>query len=1160
MPQAQSPVDDPDMSGRGRRSSARYAAFVSYRHQPEDARWARWLVHRLETYRTPKPLVDLGYPARLGKLFRDDDEAAADSELEGQIFDALARSGCFVLVYSPRTAGSDWIERELREFTRVQSGAARIVPLVIEGDPQDARRYLASVLGDAVAATVGLGADLLRRDGEPASATHQRALLRIAAAMLRCEFDDLARRDEQRERSQRRERQTLAASLVILAGATALVGWDLTWRTRTRWYSQMEERWGVPQGRGQLSSTAASHRNESYRFTTRGGRVLEVARVDGSGRPSADPQFQHFEDPAAAGIARWVYRFYGDGLPAQIEQFDARGVLARRVSLQFLPDRSLAIARFEREFGVAQRDVANGGGVETIFRVEANSRSQVGQHRLRFDGEGRLLSRVFEPVGGGQPMRDARGTFGLSYTYDDQGRRVAIAAVDAKGQPLKGVPGQANLARAEWDGDEVKRVFWRDSEGRAAYSQGGVSEVRIERDTWGNMRQESFFDVEGRSIISSAWRYAIKRYAYDDAGRVIGTSLHDASGAPLLAYGFHREERRVSADGRQVEYRFFDPRGQLVPNRRLRCAIQREEFNERGWMVRQSCFDENQRPIPQLGSGSPVTLWRYDDQGRAVETRNLTAEGPPYGGKNGIARAERAYDGRGNLLSWNGFGVDGKPYPQSDSGFTGTRYAYDVNGNRIRSAGFGPNGQPAIHVSEGWSVFTEEFDDRGQVTTRRYFDPDGRPTLHGQQGASIRRFKYDESGQLASASGFGTQGEAVFEKNGCHRIEYQRDTAGRDLQRACFGPDGKPSTEREEGVHRIRFTYGSTGWTRREVFDSAGRPVASKEDGAAVVTRELDAAGRVLLSRYFGAGGEAVMSKDGEHVHAIQHAYDAAGNLVERRTLDVNMRLTPAEDDGAAIRRTRFDPAGNEIEVTYFDQDDRPIVEKQHGAHVLSNIYDTLGQLIGQAFFDADRRPMLTTDDGTHAFRSRLNERGFEVERRFEGIDGQPVLARDVAAARMEWDIDGLGNSLGERYFGVAGEPVREAESGAHSWKRIRDNLGRPLRLQTFDVDGSPLAERQSGVFESTRVWDAYGRVVEHRRFGTNGRPVAHREDGVAVWIYAYDARGNRALKLSFDARGRPVRARGAKCAASAVVYDARDEEVGQRCIDPLRALAALKR
>ncbi len=51
--------------------SYKYSAFISYRHESQDRKWAEWLVDALETYRVPKELQKAGYPARLGKVFRD---------------------------------------------------------------------------------------------------------------------------------------------------------------------------------------------------------------------------------------------------------------------------------------------------------------------------------------------------------------------------------------------------------------------------------------------------------------------------------------------------------------------------------------------------------------------------------------------------------------------------------------------------------------------------------------------------------------------------------------------------------------------------------------------------------------------------------------------------------------------------------------------------------------------------------------------------------------------------------------------------------------------------------------------------------------------------------------------------------------------------------
>src|SRR5262245_37611742 len=62
-----------------------YAAFISYRHKPLDRRWAMWLHGALETFRTPPDLVEMGFPPRLGRVFRDEEEVPSAADLPAEI-------------------------------------------------------------------------------------------------------------------------------------------------------------------------------------------------------------------------------------------------------------------------------------------------------------------------------------------------------------------------------------------------------------------------------------------------------------------------------------------------------------------------------------------------------------------------------------------------------------------------------------------------------------------------------------------------------------------------------------------------------------------------------------------------------------------------------------------------------------------------------------------------------------------------------------------------------------------------------------------------------------------------------------------------------------------------------------------------------------------
>lgn len=109
-----------------------YYAFISY--QREDERWAKWLQHKLEHYRLPSNLngrTDL--PREIRPVFRDTSELNPGN-LPQQIHDALAASKHLIVVCSPRSASSLWVNLEVEEFIKMGKGDC-IIPFIVDGRP-----------------------------------------------------------------------------------------------------------------------------------------------------------------------------------------------------------------------------------------------------------------------------------------------------------------------------------------------------------------------------------------------------------------------------------------------------------------------------------------------------------------------------------------------------------------------------------------------------------------------------------------------------------------------------------------------------------------------------------------------------------------------------------------------------------------------------------------------------------------------------------------------------------------------------------------------------------------------------------------------------------------------------------------------------------------
>ena len=245
-----------------------YDAFISYRHVDRDRKWAEWLIDALERYRVPKALQDKGSPPRLRKVFRDEDEVPASSDLNDQIREALRASRFLIVVCSAFTPRSKWVEREIQIFNELGRGD-QVLALLTEGEPGDSfpaamlERHREVTDPDGSKRIVKedkepLAADVRRRQGVSAEKLKRFALLRLIAVILGVKFDDLRQREHERERRSMLMWGAAAAALCVLMGGAGWFYWDMT-LPKTADYRQLAWRWGLPEGVGEIDAETHAH-------------------------------------------------------------------------------------------------------------------------------------------------------------------------------------------------------------------------------------------------------------------------------------------------------------------------------------------------------------------------------------------------------------------------------------------------------------------------------------------------------------------------------------------------------------------------------------------------------------------------------------------------------------------------------------------------------------------------------------------------------------------------------------------------------------------------------------------------------------------------------------------------------------------------------------
>ena len=214
----------------------KYRAFISYSHQ--DKTWGDWLHKGLESYRVPKPLIGREtrfgpVPARLFPIFRDREELPTTSDLSHAIDDALRDSLMLIVMCSPASAASQWVNEEIRAFKHLH-GEDRILAIVIGGEPNatDKGAPTDECFPEALRYKVGPDGALTDERTEPIAADARPhgdgkddALLKLLSGVLAVNFNDLKQREVQAARRRARIAQSIAGVMAVLALVAVGAGW-----------------------------------------------------------------------------------------------------------------------------------------------------------------------------------------------------------------------------------------------------------------------------------------------------------------------------------------------------------------------------------------------------------------------------------------------------------------------------------------------------------------------------------------------------------------------------------------------------------------------------------------------------------------------------------------------------------------------------------------------------------------------------------------------------------------------------------------------------------------------------------------------------------------------------------------------------------------------
>ena len=199
-----------------------YWAFISY--SSLDAKWGKWLHKRLENYSIPEEFQGLKLEdgTTIGKnlrpVFRDRDELAGSAELGAVIEEALSQSRFLIVLCSPNSAKSKWVNKEIEDFRSIH-GDGKVLALIVDGEPNATANPEFDDALECFPPSLRYPLEPLAGDLRPEADGKERGFLKILAGIADIGFDDLYRRHERAQRKRRLLLATIATAIIAaLAG------------------------------------------------------------------------------------------------------------------------------------------------------------------------------------------------------------------------------------------------------------------------------------------------------------------------------------------------------------------------------------------------------------------------------------------------------------------------------------------------------------------------------------------------------------------------------------------------------------------------------------------------------------------------------------------------------------------------------------------------------------------------------------------------------------------------------------------------------------------------------------------------------------------------------------------------------------------------------
>lgn len=1123
----------------------KYFAFISY--SGKDEKWAKWLHTKLEHYHIPATLCkeNPNIPKKIRPVFWYKKDLSG-TKLKEALEKELEVSQYLIVICSPDSAKSDWVNDEVKSFT-ARGRSKYIIPFIVDGVPHSANdnnECFPESLRNLPREEEIRGISV-QEDGK------QHALVDVVATMFGVSFDTLWQRHKRRERNIRNLWISICAFMMVCAFGI----WDYT-RTKVEYYADWVDCNGIAQGIIPLDDEQVNHRYYSYKFESSrvpfgekgfySWRLKRVSIVNSKGVISDYiPDNHDFFYP----IQEYLYT---DGYVTEIINRDNYNRVVMRYSISDDYNNHTACL-----YDLAGKDVRQESSYLSASTTAMNignntdNKSKIKRFHYTRNEQGYITKVTYHANDDDNLEESAIGDnnniYGKIYELDSLGRIIKMSYINNEGNLMtdKFGVGHIKFNYASFGGEETIEYLGNDE--KLAYNEQKYAKLISRLDTFGNPIEQwyegsdgepcfnykkiyrqiitfddngfliemKFLDFDGNLAYCSD-NYAIQRGKYDAKGRAIERShfdindkpcyikdnysiskmkynsnncivehrCYDISGKPCVNKdnGIHMIQGEYDGDNYEISRKYYDINLNLSISPIHHCAILKITYDNYHNVAKIECFDEKGAPCFSNELFSSYTK-EYDSRGNLIKEEYFDTQGKPCISKNGYASIEFKYDNYGNIIEENFWGTDKKPIYVNM--YTSVQCDYYPNGKVKEIRYYNENGN--LCLNDNWFAISRfEYDKNGNQIKVSYFDADTLPCIIKDGLFSYFISEYDASGNVVKETFFDTDGKVSLRDNGYAIGEYRVDNCRRIIEYAYYDENHIPCYINKE-YHKVKVKY--------------------------------DSKGNVIQNSFYNHHNEPINHRNNNNIaEVVGYEYDERNNCICIKHMDANGKYININPAGYSIENRTFDDMGRVVEISYLNKDKEPCWNstKTGSYSIIKHKYDQYNNITLYRYLDPQGN--LTNASGAAEITVNYDDYNRIIKREYRDKFGAltPGIMYQKAIELYQYNNINLTSKIS----------LYNSDNTLYINHIYNyDNLGRLVSTENRDSDGklkiAQIVNMGKVPFAILRIGnDEFGNVISYNYYDENNE-LMNNKDGYATEKWTYDKYGRIVTDELFDKDGK---------------------------------------